>query len=46
MAEVLATAGKTLSLATNAFKVCQKAYSIFQGVRDAPRQIQRLSIDV
>jgi hypothetical protein len=44
--EALAITNTTLSIAVTAFKACQNAYSLVQNVRNAPKQIQRLTTDV
>lgn len=46
MAEPLSLTGTTLCLALNTWRMCQTAYSLIQGIRDAPKQIQRLQVDL
>ncbi|PMD44497.1 hypothetical protein L207DRAFT_579437 [Hyaloscypha variabilis F] len=44
--EALAITNTTLSIAVAAFKACQSAYSLVQNIRNAPKQVQRLTNDV
>jgi hypothetical protein len=44
--EALAITNTTLTIAVNAFKACQNAYSLVQNIRNAPKQIQRLTTDI
>ena len=46
MAEPLSTAGTLLCLASNTWKMCQAAYCLIKGIRDAPKQIQLLQVDL
>jgi len=44
--EALAITNTTLSIAVAAFRACQSAYSLVQNIRNAPKQIQRLTNNV
>ena len=44
--KALAITNTTLSINVTAFKACQSAYSLIQDIKNAPKQIQRLTNDI
>lgn len=42
----LAITGTTLSIAANAFKVCQQVYDLSKGIRNASKDIQDLTLSI